>query len=105
MNDVIRLDELKVAAVGITSNKATDTQIQTLTRFAKQAANNRITLFPDCDDEGEAGFKDLLWKLAEQKSDLQLACSSQMFDGQFGDHQPEDLDSESWNIISADLLR
>ena len=99
MNDAMRLEELGVAAVGITSNKATDTQVQTLVRFAQQAANNRITLFPDCDEEGEAGFKDLLWKLAEQQCDLQLACTSQMFDGQFAGHQPEDLTEERWRVI------
>ncbi|MCA9066945.1 MAG: hypothetical protein KDA96_27950, partial [Planctomycetaceae bacterium] len=45
MNDVIRLEELGVAAVALTSNRATDHQIQTLTRFAQQTSNNRITLF------------------------------------------------------------
>lgn len=81
----------------------TGTQVETLARFAKQAANNRITLFPDCDEEGEAGFKELLWKLAEQQSDLQLACSSQMFDGQFGGHQPEDLTQDEWQRINVDI--
>ena len=75
----------------LNSNKATDTQIQTLTRFAQQAANKRITLFPDCDEEGEARFKDLMWKLAEARLQIQLACASTMFDGAFANHQPEDL--------------
>ena len=103
MNDVIRLEEIRVAAVGITSNKATDTQIQiqTLVRFAQQAANNRITLFPDCDEEGEAGFKDLLWKLAEQRCEVRLAWSSQMFGGKFAQKQPEDTSRDDWNALTS----
>ncbi|MCA9047963.1 MAG: hypothetical protein KDA89_04505, partial [Planctomycetaceae bacterium] len=79
-----------------TSNRATDHQIQTLTRFAQQTSNNRITLFPDCDEEGEAGFKDLLWRLAECRIGLQLACSSQILDGKFASRQPEDLSEQDW---------
>jgi len=100
MNDVIRLEELGVASVGITSNKATDAQLKNLVRFAQQAANNRIMLLPDCDEEGEAGFKDLLWKLAEQQCLLQLASSSRMFDGQFAGRQPEDLTENEWRGIN-----
>ena len=103
MNDVIRLEELKVAAVGLTSNRATDHQIQTLVRFAQQAANNRITLFPDCDEEGEAGFKELLWKLAEQRLHIQLACSSHIFDGHFKGKQPENLTVDQWKSLTKNL--
>ena len=56
-NDVIRLEELKVAAIGLTSNKATDTQIRTLARFAQQTANNRITQFPDCDEKAKLDLR------------------------------------------------
>ncbi len=64
-NDVIRLDTLGVAAVGLCSNKATDEQIEKLVRFAQKAAHGRIVLLPDNDPEGEAGFKELLWRLSQ----------------------------------------
>ena len=103
MNDVLRLEDLKVAAVALTSNRPTDQQIQTLTRFAQQTSNNRITLFPDCDEEGEAGFKELLWKLAEQRLEVRLACSSQMFDGHFKGKQPENLTVDQWESLTKNL--
>ncbi|MEZ6055474.1 MAG: toprim domain-containing protein [Planctomycetaceae bacterium] len=99
MNEVLRLETLGVAAIALGSNKATDTQIEKLTRFAKQAAHNRITLLPDCDEEGESAFKDLLWKLAEHQVQVRLACTSHMFNGHFAGLQPEDLSEEQWQQI------
>ena len=104
MNDVIRLEDLGVAAVALTSNRATDQQIQTLTRFAQQTSNNRITLFPDCDEEGEAGFKDLLWKMAQEKLNVELGWSGQMHDGQFRERQPESLERETWQKLMCQWL-
>jgi 5S rRNA maturation endonuclease (ribonuclease M5) len=86
MNDVIRLDELGVCAVGICSNKATEQQIEMLTKFARQVANDRVMLFPDQDEEGKAGFKDLLWSLAERKLGVSLANPTGK-----DEYQPEDL--------------
>ncbi len=103
MNEVLRLETLGVAAVGIGSNKATDTQVQKLIRFAKHAGNNRILLLPDCDEEGEAGFKDLLWKLAEHGLAIRLGCSSKMNEGRFAGRQPEDFDAEDIKVIDANL--
>ena len=103
MNDVIRLEDLKVAAVPLTSNRPTDQQIQTLTRFAQQTSNNRITLFPDCDEEGEAGFKELLWKLAEQRIHVQLACTSHMFEREFLGMQPENFTEHKWQKLTESL--
>ena len=57
MNDVARLDQLGVAAVGVCSNRATELQVQKICGFAKQIAKNQVVLMPDCDDEGETGFK------------------------------------------------
>lgn len=86
MNDVIRLDELGICAVGICSNKATEQQIEMLTKFARQVANNRVMLFPDQDEEGKAGFKDLLWSLAERKLTVSLENPTDN-----DEYQPEDL--------------
>jgi hypothetical protein len=103
MNDVIRMDELGVAAVGLTGNKATGTQIEKLVRFAREAANNRITLLPDCDEEGEAGFKELLWILSEHRAQTTLGISSNVSDGQFRGQQPEDLSASQWQLLSTGL--
>ena len=50
-------------------------------------------LMPDCDEEGEAGFKDLLWRLSENEIETKLGMSSQMNGGQYSGKQPEDLNS------------
>ena len=65
MNDVIRLDELGVCAVGLCSNRATRQQIQLIEKFANQTASGRVLLIPDRDSEGETGFKELLWELSK----------------------------------------
>ncbi len=105
MNDVIRLNELGVAAVGICSNQATDEQLEKLTRFARAAANGRIVLLPDNDDEGETGFKELLWSLAERGLDVRLAWSRRSHGGQFNGRQPEDLTPEDWQSLMTHLAR
>ena len=95
MNDVMRLDELQVAAVGLGSNKVTAEQIDKLTRFARQLANNRVLLMPDCDEEGEAGFKDLLWKLTEANIHVRLGWSSKTH----LNRQPESLAQAEWQLL------
>jgi 5S rRNA maturation endonuclease (ribonuclease M5) len=86
MNDVIRLDELCVCAVGLGSNKPTQQQAEMIAKFARQVANNRVMLFPDNDEAGRAGFKDLLWDLAERNLDVSLAKPNTN-----SEIQPEDL--------------
>lgn len=103
MNEVLRMETLGVAAVALTSNKATETQVEKLTRFAQQTGQNRIVLLPDCDDEGEAGFKTLLWKLVERRVDVRLGCTSTMCDGQFQGRQPEDFSDDDWKMIDGGL--
>ena len=103
MNEVLRMETLGVAAVGLGSNKATETQIEKIVRFAKHAGGNRVVLLPDFDDEGEAAFKELMWKLAESRIDVRLGCSSQMFGGKFAGRQPEDFTDEGWCEIDAEL--
>ena len=105
MNEVLRMETLGVAAVGLGSNKATQTQLESLVRFARQAGDNRIVLLPDCDKEGEAGFRELLWKLAELQVDVRLGCSSQMFGGKFSGRQPEEFTDEEWSEIDHSLQR
>lgn len=100
-NDVLRMDALEVAAVGLGSNKATDAQIDKIVRYARTAADNRVLLLPDCDEEGEAGFQPLLWRLNEQRVHTRLGISSRMFDGVFANRQPEDISEADWMQITS----
>mgnify|MGYP003662759601 CR=1 FL=1 len=103
MNEVLRMETLGVAAVGLGSNRATDAQVDKLVRFAQQAGDNRIVLMPDCDGEGEAAFKELLWQLSEASIDVKLGCSSKMFKGKFAGRQPEDFTDDEWAEVDATL--
>ncbi len=99
-NDVIRLDTLGVTAVGLCSNKATDEQIEKLSRFARKTANGRIVLLPDNDPEGEEGFKELLWRLSQRDGiKVKLGWSSAMFGGAFAGREPESLTFEECDVI------
>lgn len=100
MTDVIRLSGLGVCAVGLGSNKATADQVESLTRFAKKVANNKILLLPDCDEEGEAGFRELLWNLCENGVQVRLGSSGKMFGERFAGKQPEDLSEDDWKTIA-----
>lgn len=86
MNDVIRLDELGICAVGLCSNKATLQQVEMLEKFARQVSDGRLVLFPDSDNEGEAGFKELLWQLSKRR----LSVSTMNSENE-SERQPEDL--------------
>ena len=103
-NDVIRLDVLGVAAVGLCSNKATDEQVEKIVRFARQAAVGRVLLLPDTDEEGEAGCRELAWRLLEEGIHVRLGWSRAMFGGAFADRQPEQLTSDEWRRM-ADTCR
>lgn len=103
-NDVIRLDCLGVGAVGLCSNKATDEQVAKIGSFARQIAGGKVVLLPDTDGEGEAGCKELLWKLHQAEGVTpKLGWSSEMFGGAFRDRQPESLSDEEWETIRSKL--
>jgi len=104
-NDVIRLDTLDAAAVALGSNRATDEQIAKIVRFARATASNRVTLLPDCDEAGETGFKELLWKLNEASVNTRLGWSSTMFNEQFNGKQPEDLKDNDWQDVICPALQ
>lgn len=102
-NDVIRLDTLGVAAVGLCSNRATSDQIEKIDRFARQAAQGRVTLLPDCDEPGEEAFQELLWKLNERGLRVRLGWSRRMHGGRFENSEPEQLTDEQWASLSLSL--
>lgn len=104
-NDVVRLDCLGVAAVGLCSNRATDEQTQKIVRFAEQASGGRVVLLPDCDAEGEAGCGGLLWKLNEAGLDVRLGWSRAMHGGAFSGRQPEQLTDDEWTGTLLPFLR
>lgn len=103
MNEVMRMETLGVAAVGLAGSKGTDTQVATLIRYARNAGGNRIILMPDCDEEGETAFKELLWQLAEASVDVKLGMSSRMYGGKFAGRQPEELSDEEWRAIEDSI--
>ena len=103
MNDVIRLDCLNVAAVGLCSNRATEQQIAKIIRFVRQATSGRVWLMPDNDEEGESGAKDLLWHLYEAGLHPTLAWSRQMFSGIFNGKQPENINQQQWQQIDSQI--
>lgn len=103
-SDVIRLDTLHIAAVGLCSNRATTEQIAKITSFARTTAGNRIVLLPDCDAEGESGARELLWQLNERQLMVQLGWSASMFGGRFAGKQPEDLSEEQARWLMDQLL-
>ncbi len=99
-NDIIKLDTLGVAAVGLCSNKATDEQVEKIARFAKRLASGRVVLMPDNDAEGEDGFKELLWQLNQCEGvSVRLAWSRTMFVGAFAGRQPESLSFEECKVL------
>ncbi|TXT23647.1 MAG: DNA primase, partial [Planctomycetota bacterium] len=99
-NDIIQLDALGVAAVGLCSNKSTDEQVEKIARFARRLAAGRVILMPDNDTEGEEGFKELLWRLSQCEGvTARLGWSSAVFGGAFAGRQPESLSLEEWNVI------
>ncbi len=102
MNDVIKLDSLGIAAVGTCSNRATDAQVDRIAQFANRAACGKVVLLPDLDDDGEAGYKDLLWRLTERNVETQLGWSRNLVDPASNSRQPEDIDQ---NVLQAILKR
>ncbi len=101
IHHVLRLECLNVAAIALGSNKVTAEQLENLVRYARTVANNQVLLLPDCDKEGETGFKDLLWKLCEAQVEARLPWSSETHPNR----QPESLTQEEWNEITAGNLR
>jgi 5S rRNA maturation endonuclease (ribonuclease M5) len=102
-NDVIRLDQLGVPAVGLCSNIITREQAEKIARIARDVAGRIATLLLDCDSEGESGMKQCLGYLA-QLTPVRLAWTSKMYGGKFKGRQPESLVAEEWAEIRDFLL-
>jgi len=97
-NDVIRLDTLGIPAVGLCSNTITRDQAAKAARLAQDVGNGVVTIFLDCDPEGENGMKQCLGYLA-QLTPVRLAWTSKMYGGKFRGRQPESLMIQEWDEI------
>ncbi len=101
-NDVIRLDTLGVPTVALCSNAITREQAAKAAQIARRAAGGVVTIFLDCDPEGEVGMKQALGYLA-QLIPVRLAWTSNMHGGKFKGRQPESLTGEEWRQLFAFL--
>lgn len=101
-NDVIRLDTLGISAVGLCSNTITREQADKVARLAREAGNGTVTVFLDCDAEGENGMKQCLGYLS-QLIPVRLAWTSRMYNGKFKNQQPETISQDHWKEIEGYL--
>lgn len=102
-NDVIRLATLGVPAVGLCSNTITREQAEKAARVARELSGGIVTVFLDCDPEGENGMRQCLGYLS-QVAPVRLAWTTKMYGGKFKDRQPESLTLQEWQEIE-DYLR
>ncbi len=79
------------------TNKVTAEQLKKLIRCARQLTNNCILLVPNYHEEGESGFKVLLWKLCEAKVTTSLGWSSKTNAGR----QPKSLTQQDWQLLAS----
>ena len=98
-NDVIGLDNLGIPALGIMSNRMTETQGEKIARFAKHLGVNRINLMFDCDEAGTEGTREALWFFAERQVDVRLTWTPTMYNGEFNGSQPESLSRSETDVL------
>ncbi len=103
-NDVINLDNLGIPALGIMSNRITQSQIEKITRWARRFANNRVNLMFDNDEPGIAGAKDALWMFAEQRICIRLVWSPRMTSPKSAGNQPESVNGKNWKELMSCLI-
>lgn len=104
-NDVIRLWALGQPSVAICSNEVAEGQLNKIARFATEYGGGRVTLMFDCQETGDKGAKEALWKIAQTGADVRLAWSRQMHGGRFAGKQPESLSEEDWGELRTSLAR
>lgn len=102
-NAVIRLDTLGVPAVALCATTITREQAAKAARLAREAAGGIVTVFLDCDPEGEQGMRQCLGYLA-QLVPVRLAWTSKMYGGKFRGRQPESLQPQDWQEIRDYLI-
>ena len=89
--------------MGLCSNRISHKRAAKAAKLARKLAGGIVTIFLDCDPEGEEGMKQCLGYLA-QLCPVRLAWTNRMFGGKFKGRQPESLHSEEWACIHDYLL-
>lgn len=103
-NGAIRLDKLGIPAVALLLNIAAKEQVEKIARFAHHVARGRILLTLDCDAEGEAGARQVLYEVAK-RCEVRLAWSGATIGGRFRGRQPESLSmDESRELLGGRSL-
>lgn len=102
-NDVIKMSELGVPAVGLCSNMISREQAEKAARIAREVAGGIVSVFLDCDAEGQNGMRQCLGYLAQQVP-VRLAWSEKMYGGKFRGRQPESLAADEWTEIREYLV-
>lgn len=102
-NDVIRLTTLGVPSVALCSNTITREQAAKAAAIAREVAGSVVTVFLDCDEEGENGMRQCLGYLA-QLTPVRFAWTSKMYGGKFKGRQPETLRADDWAEIRDYLV-
>jgi hypothetical protein len=101
-NDAIRLATLGVPAMALCSNTITREQAVKAAALGRDLAGGVVTVFLDCDEEGESGMKHALGYIA-QLGPVRLAWTSKVYEGTFTGRQPESLTVEEWQRIETYL--
>ena len=101
-NDVIGLDNLGIPAVGVMSNRITETQMAKVSRWARRLSSGKVVLMFDCQESGIEGMKAALWGFAQLKLDVRLAWSPSMHEGCFANRQPESLTQDEVSQLFLD---
>ena len=102
-NNVLRLDELRVPAFAVCSNRITREQAERVARWCHELGVTAAVMF-DCDAEGNTGAQQAIVELA-QRCPVRLAWSRAMFDGHFKDRQPESLTLDEWQQVQQTFVR
>src|SRR5207253_11518856 len=101
-NEVLRRERLGMRARRLGSNTMTREHADIAAKLARELGNGIVTVFLDCDPEGENGMKQCLGYLA-QLTPVRLAWTSRMYGGKFKGRQPESLSGQEWQEIEAYL--
>ena len=104
-NDVIRMDTLEEAGVGLCGNTVSKEQAEKIAALAGQYAGNLVTLLLDNDQEGETGAKRAMWEIGKQGAAVQLGWWRTSDEEKYADSEPESLTTDQWREIRARIVQ
>ncbi|MBC8290459.1 MAG: hypothetical protein H8E37_09095 [Planctomycetes bacterium] len=97
-NDVVRLDDAEVLAVGLMGRTLSDPQLHNVIRWSAELAGGKVTVWGDNDSEGLSGMQEVVSKLAAHTPVLQ-AWSKASHGGRFAGKEPEQLTHEELRCV------